>query len=111
KADRLGNGDGPQGRMIPLRGNLHQILLAQREIRDQKFPDCPWVFFNHETGERERISRDAWLRACRKLGWVKPNPTPIEQNKSYQLTKDSIHLYLPTVLFHDLRRTGIRNAT
>ena len=111
KGDRLSGGDGPQGRTIPLRKHLYEILLMQRQIRDQSFPDCRWVFFNYETGEPERIGYDAWLRACRRLGWVRLKDTPPERNKSYQRTKDPIHLYRPTVLFHDLRRTGIRNVT
>jgi integrase len=111
KADRLGNGDGPQGRTIPLRKNLYQMLLAQREIRDQKFPSCPWVFFNYDTGQRERIGREAWVRACIQLGWATKKQTTEEENRSYQLSKDPIHLYRPTVLFHDLRRTGVRNVT
>ncbi|MBI5967651.1 MAG: tyrosine-type recombinase/integrase, partial [Deltaproteobacteria bacterium] len=49
----------------------------------QKFPNCPWVFFG-ETGDRIKDFRAAWATVCKEAG-------------------------LEGRLFHDFRRTAIRN--
>lgn len=81
-----------EGRMIPLAGELYETLAMQRGIRDRKHPDCPWVFFD-AIGQPVRDFRAAWERACRTAGlWEGDDRTG-----------------KPTKLFHDLRRTGVRN--
>jgi integrase len=47
-------------------------------------PKCPWVFFNYQTGTRIKDFRGSWKKALKK-------------------TK------LQGKLFHDFRRTGVRN--
>lgn len=74
-----------QPRIIYLTGELLEMIHSQRAMRDQKFPACPWVFFG-ETGERIRDFRGAWKKACKEAG-------------------------LRGKIFHDFRRTGVRDMT
>ena len=76
-----------EGRTIPLTGELLTVLQAEKAKRDVLTPRCPWVF-NRE-GEPIADLRPAWRRASRKAG--------LWENEK------------PTRLFHDLRRTGVRN--
>ncbi len=71
-------------RIVPMGPELHDELLAQRQLRDQSFPFCKHVFFSHSTGRPIRDFRAAWKSACKKVG-------------------------LKGSLFHDLRRCGVRN--
>jgi len=34
----------------------------------ERFPDCPWVFFRHDTGKPIRDFRDAWDAANKAAG-------------------------------------------
>ena len=78
-----------EGRVIPLAGELYQMLGFQKQIRDERWPQCPWVFFRY--GKRIKDFRGAWEEASKRAGlWN------AERNK-------------PKYLFHDLRRTGARN--
>lgn len=70
-------------RTIYLGGELLEVMNFQRVLRDQKFPSCPWVFFG-ETGERIRDFRGSWDTACKEAK-------------------------LEDRLFHDFRRTAVRN--
>jgi integrase len=76
-------------RIIPLAPELYEVLRFQKSIRDQKCHECPWVF--SRDGEEILDFRGGWEEACKaaKL-W------------DAQAKK-------PTKLFHDLRRTGVRN--
>jgi len=80
-----------EGRVIPLAKDVVEVLRMQRGIRDQYWPDCPWVFFRHGSGQPLKSFRTAWALASKRAGlWdeVKKRPTR---------------------LLHDLRRTGVRN--
>jgi integrase len=72
------------GRHMPMIGPMRETLLMQRAIRDEKFPECPYVFFS-EKGERIVDIRRAWKTACKAAG--------LGEN----------------TLFHDLRRSAARN--
>ena len=80
-----------EARIIPLVPELYQTLAMQRTIRDEKWPDCPWVFFRE--GEKILYFRKSWDSACKAAGlWNGDEKTGA-----------------PSKLFHDLRRTGVRN--
>lgn len=77
-----------EARAIPLAKELREILAMRKEIRDQTYPNCPWVFFRD--GERVRDFRGAWEKACKAAGLTDADGEPSR-------------------IFHDLRRTGLRN--
>ncbi len=83
-----------RARIIPLTRELRELLVMQKARRDQHWPDCPWVFFRYADGRQIRNFYDAWARACWKAGlWEGDEKTG-----------------RPTRLFHDLRRSGVRNV-
>ena len=71
-------------RTVAMSEELFAELQEQRLLRDRRFPGGTWVFFNHKTGARIQSFRKAWKTACKRIGQ-------------------------PSALFHDLRRTGVRN--
>jgi len=75
-------------RTIHLTPELFEVLKIQREIRDLYFPESPWVF--SRAGEPIREFKGAWETACAAAGLVNASGKPEK-------------------LFHDLRRTGVRN--
>jgi integrase len=71
-----------QPRTIALSSELLDTLKSSKRIRDLNFPDCDHVFFNK--GRNIRKFERAWKSAVSRAG-------------------------IPGKLFHDLRRTAIRN--
>jgi len=69
-------------RTLPIYGEMREWLLIQRDIRDARFPACPLVF--HHEGQPIVEFRKAWASACKRA-------------------------QVPGLLFHDLRRSAIRN--
>jgi integrase len=69
-------------RSIFLSGELYDVLLKQKSIRDKYFIECPFVCF--KGGKPIKDFRAAWETACKKV-------------------------CLDGKLFHDLRRTAVRN--
>ena len=77
-----------EGRTIFLTPDLYEVLAMQREVRDRYFPESPWVF--SRAGKPILEFKGAWASAC----------------KAAALTGQDGE---PDKLFHDLRRTGVRN--
>jgi integrase len=72
-------------RLIPLTPELHATLQQLAEHRD---PNNPYVFTYH--GKPIKTFNNSWVVACKAAGLTDANGKP-------------------TKLFHDLRRTGVRN--
>ncbi len=62
---------------------MREWLELALKVRDEKFPNCPWVFYGEE-GERLYWFYRAWESACKRAE-------------------------VPDLLFHDLRRSAVRN--
>lgn len=70
-------------RLIILNDEMFSVLMAQKRNRDLGFPECPYVFYT-DKGGRIKDFRKAWDKACKQAG-------------------------LEGKIFHDFRRTAIRN--
>jgi len=70
-------------RVIFMTHELFEEIRLQKILRDQKFPECTWVFFG-EHGEQIKDFRWAWLSALKRAE-------------------------LQGKVFHDFRRTAVRN--
>jgi integrase len=81
-------------RVIPLFGELLEILKMQRTKRDADCPECRFVFFH--CGNRVLDFRKSWEISCATAGL---GAFADEKNR-----EDYTGL-----LFHDLRRSGVRN--
>jgi integrase len=71
-----------EGRTVYLDGELRETMMALKIERDTHLPLCPWVFSRR--GSRIKDFRYAWRAACQTVG-------------------------LQGKLFHDFRRTAVRN--
>jgi integrase len=72
-----------EARTLPIYSEMREWLIMAKEIRDQRFPNCPWVFYTDE-GQRLYWFYKAWGSACTRAG-------------------------VPELIFHDLRRSAVRN--
>jgi integrase len=84
----VGETKNGEGRIIPLGPDLVEMLKLQRTASRAAHPDCPWVF--HLNGERLQTFNKAWRTASKAAGLVN-------------------ELGEPTRIFHDLRRSAVRN--
>jgi integrase len=80
----VGETKNDEGRTIPLVAELFEVLAIEKQRRDEYWPESPWVF--SRAGARILNFRKAWANAVKAAG-----------------------LDGAAKLFHDLRRTGVRN--
>jgi len=76
---------------------LNQELVTEiRNLQANRRLGCPWVF--HRDGEAIKSFRKVWATACIKAGL-------------FEVIKDDQgnETKAPTKIFHDFRRTGVRN--
>jgi|GEM_PF-1066661 len=74
-----------EARLVYMYGELFDAILAQKKIRDTNFSECQNVFFDHHTGmPMSKDFRPTWEKALASVN-------------------------LAGRLFHDLRRTAVRN--
>ncbi len=72
-----------QGRLVPLVKEVVEVLWQWKQRVLHRYPTCPWVC--HFRGERlVRVPKKVWQQTCERVG-------------------------LTGKLFHDLRRTAVRN--
>jgi integrase len=89
EADQTKNG---RGRVIPLTGDALVLVKMQRELRDSRYPDCPFVFFRPRLPWERKVPgwravgdfRKVWDAACKSVG-------------------------VPGLRWHDMRRSACRN--
>ncbi len=79
-----------EARTVYLNEELAAVMKAQHKKRRL---GCPYVF--HSGGHQIRNFQDAWYRACKRLG------LQVRSGKTGKL--------LPGRVFHDFRRTAVRN--
>ena len=102
---RSGDTKNKEPRVIYLKRELLEVIHFQRALRDQKFPQCPWVFFG-ENGDRIRDFRGAWDSACIEAGLC--DVLTDDQGQPVK-DKNGKVVRVPNKLFHDFRRTAVRN--
>lgn len=71
-----------EGRVIPIFGEMIEVFRRQVEMTRSEYPDCRWLF--HHEGKQIQTFQSVWIRAAKQAG-------------------------CEGMLFHDLRRTAIRN--
>ena len=69
-------------RGLYMEGDFLKVMLRAKEVRDREYPTCPWVV--HLRGQRVKSFAHGWTALMKRLS-------------------------MPRFLFHDLRRTGVRN--
>src|SRR5262249_11533590 len=104
-----------EGRMIPLAPELHEMLKMQQELCQRYFPECPWVF--SRVGKPILNFRKSWDAACRRKqleDLCENRGLPTEgRNADLETRLKAAGVAIETTeaakLFHDPRRTGVRN--
>lgn len=101
-------------RIVPLTGELRAILEIQFDRHKLECPQCPFVFFYR--GRRIGVFRKAWRNTCVRVGLARfvcahcgeatlGTKRCVACSKAGKKDKRRYE----GLLFHDLRRTGVRN--
>jgi integrase len=115
---RVGETKNDSGRDIPIIPQLRDLLLEQR-LRRQ--PDCPYECFRLDRrGQAARLGgfRKAWRSRCVKFGLGRMEPVPDSgtgealydpRRKDCRSSKSNMKMVYRGMIFHDLRRSAVRN--
>ena len=71
-----------RGRTLPIYGDMIPLFEDLKRAHEEKYPNVPYVF--HNDGEDHFRFDKSWASACKRAG-------------------------VPDLLFHDLRRSAVRN--
>ncbi len=107
-----------EARIVYLSAEPYEVILKQKELRDRFYPGCRYVFFRN--GQRFSDFRVAWDAALRKCGYrptfkckdcgaIIELPENMERQDLACPTCKGSNLKKHDKLFHDLRRTAVRN--
>lgn len=85
-----------------------ELTREMKSLSSNRHLGCPFVF--HHNGERIKRLTRAWKTACIKAGLCEvlkdENGNPVIRRTKNGIEKT---IKVPTKLFHDFRRTGVRN--
>ncbi len=107
-----------ESRIAPLKAETYEAVAGQKQIRDSLYPDCPYVCFRE--GNRIKDFRSAWETALKKIG-IRPAfkckdcgkvtelPAGVKREELKCYACGSGNLKKHDKLWHDLRRTAVRN--
>lgn len=93
-----GSTKNDEARVVYMEGELLAAIRFQKALKDADWPDTPWVLFDDRGGPLGRFDK-SWDTACKK---------------AWERSEKKIRLWdpgkeVPTRIFHDLRRTAVRN--
>lgn len=108
RAEHVKNG---RAHKIVLEGELKNIIERRWASRDYESPTGPGIsqYVFHRNGEPVRDPRRAWAFACKAAGLMKPKLDKQGKPVIEIINGKETVVMKPTRLFHDLRRSGVRN--
>jgi integrase len=106
RRERSKNGEP---RVLPLVGELGEIIARRREARaytTRTGQTALAVHVFHRGGRPIRDFRGAWESACLAAGFARPK---VDASGRPVLDRQGRPVMTPTLIFHDLRRSAVRN--